>query len=153
MSDETEPVPVNHMIEMGRKKYLNAQDLGNTKITLKMRGVFSEMVDDFNSNTKSRQDVLRFVKADGSYLEKGLIINAINRDCLAAMFGVVTKHWCGKSITIYCEPKCFGEKDGIRIYGSPDIPADMTVTIWLPRKKPATRTLYKTGRKAGETEA
>lgn len=152
MTDETQVVTVNHIIEMGKTKYLSAQDLGGAKLTLRIRGVFNEMVDDFSNNTKSREDVLRFVKADGSHLQKGLIINATNRRCLAAMFGATTKAWSGKSVTIYCQPKCFGEKDGIRIYGSPDIPADFTVTIALPRKKPTQMTLYKTGQKTEEKQ-
>ena len=141
-----------HAVECFKGSYLSAENLRDEKWTLKIHAVENVMLPPLSGGPDVKQTVITFQMADGKLLDKKMICNTTNLKYLVEMFGQLIKNWKGKSITIYSEPGCFQGKDpGIRIYGSPDIPADMTVTIRLPRKKPTTKTLYKTGRKAEET--
>lgn len=88
-----------------------------------------------------------------------LLLNSTNGQCLRAMFGKkVQQDWPGKKIVLCQEKDRFGRDvvDAIRVYGSPDIAQDITVTIDLgPRRKPVTRTLRaprKAQPKPAETE-
>lgn len=78
---------------------------------------------------------------------KGWLMNVTNARCLAAMFGTETNAWIGKRVTLHVEQVLsFGEwVPGVRIHGSPDLPANVAVTIKLRKKKTQTITLVKTG--------
>lgn len=78
---------------------------------------------------------------------KGWLMNVTNARCLAAMFGNETNGWIGKRVALHCEQvMSFGEwVPGVRIHGSPDLTADVAVTIKMRKKKTQTITLKKTG--------
>lgn len=66
-----------------------------------------------------------------------LPLNKTNGICLREMFGRVPYKWVGHRFAIFASPT--GGFDGepcIRIWGSPELAEDLTVTIELPRKKP-----------------
>lgn len=73
-----------------------------------------------------------------------VVLNSTNGQCLRAMFGRKLSEWLGKRIGLCPEKDRFGreEVDAIRIYGSPDIPQDISIEISLPRKKPKQRVLH-----------
>ena len=57
------------------------------------------------------------------------------------MFGRKVQEWVGKRVTLFA-----GMWDGeecIRVWGSPDIQADLEVTVALPRKRPFQMTMHK----------
>lgn len=130
---------------------LTADQLGNIKWTLKIHSVENRMEPPPSGGPERRVTLMGFEMADGSVLDKRMAVNVTNTKCLIAMFGPVVDKWIGKYLTIYSEPGCYqGTDPGIRIWGSPDLDGDMTITVRLPRKKPTSRTLHKTGRKAQE---
>jgi hypothetical protein len=79
----------------------------------------------------------------------GLVLNSTNGQCLKAMWGPAVRAWIGKRVTLCTEkdrdPCGKGMVDATRILGSPDIESDLTVEIKMPRRKPRTRTLRRTG--------
>lgn len=82
--------------------------------------------------------------------KKGLVLNRTNGECLKAMWGRATREWVGKRVTLYPTNVPFGKemKLAIRIYGSPDIPADLTFELKLPKKKAQVVTLKRTEAKS-----
>lgn len=78
---------------------------------------------------------------------KGWLMNVTNARCLATMFGNETNTWIGKRVALHTEQvMSFGEwVPGVRIHGSPDLVADIALTIKMRKKKTVTLTLKKTG--------
>lgn len=75
-----------------------------------------------------------------------LPLNKTNGICLREMFGRVPYKWVGHRFAIFASTT--GGFDGepcIRIWGSPELAADLTVTIELPRKKPTRMTMHAMG--------
>jgi hypothetical protein len=101
-------------------------------------------------------DVERLAGSDGKEATKGvvsfvgkdmqLVLNRTNGTCLREMFGRRVQEWVGKRVTLF-RSQWQGE-DCIRIWGSPDIAADMAISIELPRRKPILMTMHKTGQTA-----
>lgn len=83
---------------------------------------------------------------------KEWVLNRTVVECLKAMWGRETDDWHGKRVVLYAAPfhdNTTGENTTcIRVRGSPDIAATLTVTISLPRKKPFQVQLLKTNGKA-----
>jgi hypothetical protein len=78
-----------------------------------------------------------------------VVLNRTNGECLKAMFGRAVQDWIGKRVTLCTDkdrdPSSGGMVDCIRVAGSPDIAQDITVEVKLPRRKPKSRTLKRTG--------
>lgn len=86
-------------------------------------------------------------KAIVSFAERPLqlVLNKTNALCIKAMFGPETDDWLKKRVTFYPAKIEFEDNDlAIRVRGSPDIPANITFDLKLPRKKPKSTTLQKT---------
>jgi len=81
---------------------------------------------------------------------RGWVLNSTNAQCLAKMFGEIVGGWIGKRVTLCAEKVQLGSTQelGIRVKGSPDLVAPITVEIRLPKKRPVTRTLVTTARGA-----
>ena len=77
----------------------------------------------------------------------GMVLNVTKRKLIEAMFGVLAGSWAGRRVTFDRRNVRLGGKmvPGIWVAGSPDIDADMRIMLRLPRKKPVTVTLRKTG--------
>jgi hypothetical protein len=71
-------------------------------------------------------------------IDRGWIVNKTNALCLVGMFGEETDGWVGKRVTLFAKLVKFGPKTepGIRVKGSPDLKAPLTVTVKLPKKRP-----------------
>jgi hypothetical protein len=69
-----------------------------------------------------------------------LPLNKTNGICLKAMFGRVPYEWVGKRFAIFASE--WAGEPCIRIWGSPEIDADMIVTVELPRRKPFKMTMH-----------
>lgn len=74
-----------------------------------------------------------------------LALNKTNGICLREMFGRVPWKWEGKRIVLFASE--WGGEPCIRIWGSPDIEADIEVEVQLPRKRPFKMTMHATGGK------
>jgi hypothetical protein len=62
-----------------------------------------------------------------------LAMNRTNGLCLKAMFGNILSDWIGKKVTLYPATDRLGKDsvDCIRIYGSPEIEKDITISFKL----------------------
>ena len=65
-----------------------------------------------------------------------LVCNKTNALCMKEMFGNKVAAWLGKRVTFYPTETSFGPKkvDAIRIFGSPDLEADVEVAARIGRK-------------------
>lgn len=74
-----------------------------------------------------------------------LVLPKTNGECLRRMFGNNPHQWIGKRVTLFPSTTKFGREtvDCIRVWGSPDIDADMPITIPQGRKKPLDMVMHK----------
>lgn len=129
------PKPVD-WDELYPGRFLKASELKGKKVTLRMREVtIEELIGDKGAQIKG---LIAFEKT-----EKMLALNKTNGTLIKAMFGSKVQQWVGKRVTLF-EDTWDGEPC-IRIWGSPDIAADMEVQVALPRKRPFMKTMHKMG--------
>lgn len=129
------PKPVDWE-ELYPGRFLKAVDFKGGKVTLRISEVkIEELVGDKGPQIKG---VISFDKT-----EKQWALNKTNGICLKEMFGKKVQEWVGKRVTLF--PSQWDGEDCIRVWGSPDIEADRSVTIALPRKRPFQMTMHKTG--------
>lgn len=115
-------------------KYLFAEDLLGKPATLTIGAMNSDSL--VTPQGKKRAVIVTFVGK-----KKLLVLNKTNAHLIDAIFplapGESLKSWVGKRITLYptqCSMK--GEiVDCIRVYGSPDLPADKEVMVQQGLKK------------------
>jgi len=79
-----------------------------------------------------------------------LVTCKTNGLCLKAMFGDRLQNWVGKRVTLF--PGEWNGEPCIRVWGSPDIPADISVDIRLPRRKPFRMTMHRVDLKPAQAE-
>jgi hypothetical protein len=129
------PKPVD-WDELYPGRFLHAADLKGKKVTVRISDVnLEELVGDKGPQVKG---LLTFEGKD-----KQFALNKTNGILIKAMFGRKIADWMGKRITLF-EDTWDGEPC-LRVWGSPDIEADLEVTVALPRKRPFTRTMRKVG--------
>lgn len=63
-----------------------------------------------------------------------LVACKTNGICMREMFGTSLPGWVGKRVIFF--PSTWAGKPAIRVWGSPDITKEFSVTVKLPRKKP-----------------
>lgn len=125
-------------------RYLASPDLGKNEPTVKIARVISELVKDDEKKTERYRWIMFFEGKD-----KGMLLNRSNAMILAALCkSDKTEDWVGHSITLGVrDVKLGGETvDGLRVVGSPELTAPMTVVLKLPRKKPIDWVLKPTGK-------
>ena len=69
---------------------------------------------------------------------RGLVLNKTTALCMDAMFGEDVRGWVGNGLTLYCDPSVKVGRNvvgGVRIKGSPDIPARTMVRVKLPKRR------------------
>jgi hypothetical protein len=134
-------------------RFLKAGVLNGQCITLKITRVFREAMPQ-DDETIKQQGIVEFHPDTTTELGRSLAevtqmqmaLNSTNGQCFLGMWGPNPQNWVGHWVTLCPEEDYFGREKVpcIRIYGSPDLEADKTVTIKLPRKKPRTRLMHKT---------
>ena len=130
---KTFPKPVD-WDELYPGRFLHAADLKGKKVTVKIADVnIEELVGDKGPQVKG---LMSFEGKD-----KQFALNKTNGILIKAMFGRKLADWMGKRITLF-EDTWDGEPC-LRVWGSPDIEADLEVLVSLPRKRPFKRTLHK----------
>ena len=143
MNDEQEPrkrpkPTVFDQLYPGR--FLKAGELLGKKPTLTISEVDLEDLQG-DDGAKKVKAIISFTET-----EKKLVACKTNGLCIKEMFGKELPNWIGKRITIF-EDTWNGESC-IRIWGSPDLPADLDVMISLPRRRPFKKTMHKVERRA-----
>jgi hypothetical protein len=135
MADQKEkvfPPPVD-WDELYPGRFIKAGDFRGKKPTLTIESVsIHELVGDKGPQIKG---VIRFVGKD-----KAWALNKTNGICMKAMWGRKVQDWKGKRVTLYAAP--YEGEEAIRVWGSPDLAADMVVDIQLPRKRPFKMTMH-----------
>lgn len=121
-------------------RFVKADLLNGREVTVTVASV---NVDDLptEKGTVEKRGIVRFRET-----ERALVLNRTNAECLKAMFGPELAAWEGKRVTLYPTKARLGPEtvDAIRVRGSPDLAADLTFELRLPRKKPTRVTLTKT---------
>lgn len=120
--------------------YIKAAEMNGKPVTMRIASIDRE---DFvtEDGEGEKRGVVSFAETDRKW-----VLNKTNIQLLAAMWPQLDDA-IGKRVTLVPEKVQFGKEtvDGIRVKGSPDIDGDITATIKLPRRKPITRRLVKTG--------
>lgn len=117
-------------------EFLKAGLLGTDKRTLTISDL---QMRDMETDEGSRS------KCIVSFAEEKLKmpLNKTNGICMREMFGRVPYKWIGKRIAIF--QTMWGDDPAIRIWGSPDLTADLVVTVQLPKRRAFTMTMHAMG--------
>lgn len=140
MNDETAEEPrrrpkpsVFDQLYPGR--FLKAGELLGKKVTLTISDVDLEDLQG-DDGAKKAKAIISFKET-----EKKMVACKTNGISVREMFGKELVNWIGKRITIF-EDTWNGEPC-IRVWGSPDIEAEIEVTVTLPRRRPFKKTMHR----------
>lgn len=129
----------NNFDQLYAGRFLKAGTLDGKRVTLTITKVEHERLE--GDKGEEIKAIVHFQQT-----EMSLVLAKTNGLCIKAMFGAILADWVGKRVTLYEGKVESGSMKGqpcIRIWGSPDIDADMNVQIKLPKKKPMPFTLHK----------
>ena len=115
-------------------RFLKAGELLGRKVTLTIADVDTEMLMGEDGKDKAKA-TLTFKETP-----KQLVMCKTNGLCIKEMFGKSLAEWIGKRVTLF--PDTWNGEPCIRVWGSPDIEADLDVQISLPRRRPFKKTLH-----------
>jgi hypothetical protein len=115
-------------------RFIKAVELLGKKVTLTIADV--ELEDLEGDDGKKTKALVRFKESP-----KMLVLCKTNGLCIKEMFGKELANWIGRRVTIFED--IWNSEPATRIWGSPDIPADLEVTIALPRRRPFQKTMRK----------
>lgn len=116
-------------------RFLKAGLFQGKKPTLTIADVNIEELPDEEKGTK----VKGIISFQNQKLQ--LVLNKTNGECIKAMFGRSVSGWVGKRVTLFAS-KWQGD-DCIRVWGSPDIEKEFTVTVQLPKRRPIEMVMHK----------
>jgi hypothetical protein len=116
-------------------RFIKAAELLGKKVTLTIADIELEDLQGEDGGAKTKC-IVSFRET-----QKKLVTCKTNGLCLKEMFGKELANWVGKRVTLF-EDVWNGEPC-IRIWGSPDIEADMEVTVQLPRRRPFKETMHR----------
>ena len=110
-------------------RFLKAALFNGRNVTVTIESAFIEVLE--GDKGKESKLILAFV---GKTMQ--LVCNKTNALCLKEMFSNKISAWVGKRVTFYPTKVNFGPKkvDAIRVFGSPDIEADVEVSARIGRK-------------------
>jgi hypothetical protein len=114
-------------------RFLKAGQLGERKPTVTILSVELDELVGENGQPKMK-GVIAFRE-----IKYQLALNKTNGELLKAMFGRDLNKWPGRRLTLYqgkVEHGSWKGQPAIRIWGSPELDADKTVSVQLPRKRP-----------------
>lgn len=126
---------VSNYDELYPGRFLKAGLFQGKKPTLTIKAVGVEDMEDNTGQSK--------VKAILAFVERPmqLVMCKTNGICLKAMFGKDTRTWVGKRVTLFAGN--WNGEECVRIWGSPDIEAELKVAVELPRRKPFSMVMHK----------
>jgi len=121
-------------------RFLKADMLKGLKVTLTIKNIdIQDLIGD--KNKAESKVIVSFVERPLEY-----VCPKTNGFCMKRMFGNNPHDWIGKRVTWYGTQCKFGREDVdcLRIWGSPDIPEDMPITVPQGRKKPLEMVMHRT---------
>ena len=131
-------------------RFLKAGILDGKKVTLTIAKIEHEKLE--GEKGMELKVIFSFVGKDMQ-----LVCCKTNALCIKGMFGPMLASWVGKKITLFeGKVEVAGPMKGqpcIRIWGSPEIPADMAVTIKHPKKKAFDMVMHRVDRPATQGAA
>ena len=137
----SEQIRVDSFDQLYPGRFVKAGDLGAAKPTVQIEDVWQEDLE--GERGIERKVVVSFVGR-----QKRLVLAKINGLALRNMFGPDVKQWIGKRVVLHATADLMPIRRGepcIRVYGSPDIAADVRME-WKPaQRKKMTWTLFATG--------
>ena len=126
-------------------RFLKAGLLLGKKVTLTIKDVDVEGLEG-EDGKKKQKAILSFKESDME-----LVMCKTNGVCIKAMFGPTLAEWLNKRVTIF-ESQWNGEPC-IRIWGSPDLKADLKVSVQLPRRRPFDMVMHVVKKAAADNQA
>ena len=120
-------------------RFLKADMLRGKKVTLTIKNIdIEELVGE--NNKREPKVIISFNERPLEY-----VCPKTNGFCMKRMFGNNPHDWIGKRVTWYGTTCKFGrdDVDCLRIWGSPDIPEDMPISVPQGRKKPLETVMHK----------
>lgn len=148
-----EQTAINHFDDLYPGRFVKAGNLNGKRPTVTIARVYHEML--AGDKGEEQRVVMAF-----SETPRQLVLCKLNGTAIRAMFGSNVQNWIGKRIVLYATnkimpmpPKRKGDtpEECIRIFGSPDIEADLAIEFTPPRRKAIPMTLKATGSKKVET--
>lgn len=120
-------------------RFLKADMFKGNKVTLTIKNIDIEELTGEN-NKKAPKVVVSFVERPLEY-----VMPQTCGFCIKRMFGNNPHDWIGKRVTWFPSTCSFGREtvDCIRVWGSPDIPEDIPVTVPQGRKKALEMVLHR----------
>ena len=142
--------PVHTFAEAYPGRFIAAAALRGAKVEVTIEAIWREELE--GERGASKKAIVQLRGKTGKSVE--YVIPKINGTCLRAMYGSDARRWIGKRIVLYATAEIMpmpgrrGERPEpcIRIWGSPDIERDMSVTFAPQRRRPLTMTMRATGR-------
>ncbi len=145
MNDSKQPLPKpTDWDDLYPGRFLKAGQLGDKKHVLTIKSVDLDMLMS-DDGAEKKKGVLSFAETPVQ-----IPINKTNGLCLKAMFGRDVNAWPGKRVVLFKGE--WKNEPAVRIYGSPDITADINVEIKLPKRKAFTMVMH-APRRQQSTEA
>ena len=98
-------------------QWLASEDIGSRDVTVTIEAVEKYTGAEFEGGRKENVGALKFAGK-----EKRLILNSTNRRALVRLYGMETKDWIGKPVTLHVAKlkRTFGEREfGLRIRTEP----------------------------------
>ena len=131
------PLPDTYS-ELYPGRFLKSDLFKGRKVTLTIKNVDVEVLE--GEKGKEPKVILFFVERP-----LDLVLPKTNGFCLKRMFGPNPHNWIGKRVAFFPTTTKFGREtvDCIRVWGSPDLEADMKITVPQGRKKPLEMTMHK----------
>jgi hypothetical protein len=140
-------------------RFLKAVEFKGRDVTLTITAVDLEEMPDKKGNKVNKdgdrvkvKPLLTFAKPDGQPVEKQMVLNRTNGECLKGMFGRKVSGWIGKRVTLFpVTVEAFGDEvPAIRVRGSPDLAEDIAIEMQLGQKT-RKATMKRTGTAAPAT--
>ena len=120
-------------------RFLHADQFRGKPRTLTVADVFHERL--VGEKGKELKVLLSFEETHLLY-----VLPKLNAQALKAMFGANVRDWISRRVTFYPTADLWPMRRGeecIRVWGSPDIDADMSVELSMPRRKAKTVVLHR----------
>lgn len=115
-------------------RFLKAGNFNGKPVTLTIKDANREELE--GEDGKKMRVILSFAETEMQH-----VAPKTNGLCIKAMFGEKLADWVGKRVTLF--PSTFNGEPAIRVWGSPDIESDISLSIQLPRRKAIPMTLHK----------
>ncbi len=134
-SSNNDKIPTTYSECLNPGRFLTAGEIGEAMWTVRVAQLYREELADEDGGAKTRT-TMAIANSKGEIHDRRIVLNRTNIECLRAMWGDRVADWVGKRVFLYSIPNAFRGLPGIRIWGSPDLEAELQIEVRLPKKKP-----------------